>query len=481
MEGFNRRDFLKATTGALSALALPLTSRPALSSRRRARAEEKPMQLAPGVHLFLDDFLIAAQNNLRRVINPPARLPHPLVTGREDGNFQPYVTVLRDPQTKRFRMWYGIAVDAGQSHLGHIESEDGIHWIRPHRVLDDPAKITFGASVLDDGPDFPDPARRYKFAWWTGGLWIAFSPDGLHWTAAAPRPVLEGISDIVSLARDPIRNRYLITCKVDSTPEDGYKGRTPNAPEGYRRCVGQSVSKDCVTWEPARRIIKPDEKDEGITEFYSIGGVLARGGLLIGLLKVLRDDLPHEPGAEPHGIGYTVLAWSRDGQTWQRDRQPFLERNPQPGTWDRAMTWGDYQLPVGDEIFIYYGGYARGHKVERFTERQIGLARMKRDRYVSRDAGTEGGWLRTPIVRLDGARLTVNADARGELRIAALDAAGRPLAGFEAKDCAPIRGDSLAHAARWKRPLAALRGRPVQLEFRLRDARLYGFALEEQP
>lgn len=37
------------------------------------------------------------------------------------------------------------------------------------------------------------------------------------------------------------------------------------------------------------------------------------------------------------------------------------------------MTWADCQLVVGDEMFIYYGGYARGHKVERFTERQIGL------------------------------------------------------------------------------------------------------------
>jgi hypothetical protein len=107
-----------------------------------------------------------------------------------------------------------------------------------------------------------------------------------------------------------------------------------------------------------------------------MAGILARGDLLIGLVKVLRDDLPAEASGEKRGIGYTTLAYSRDGVTWTRDREPFLPRNPSTGTWDHAMSWGDCQCPVDDDVFIYYGGYARGHKVERFTERQIGLARM---------------------------------------------------------------------------------------------------------
>ena len=32
----------------------------------------------------------------------------------------------------------------------------------------------------------------------------------------------------------------------------------------------------------------------------------------------LRDDLPAEPGGEARGIGYSVLAYSRDGETWTR-------------------------------------------------------------------------------------------------------------------------------------------------------------------
>jgi hypothetical protein len=98
-------------------------------------------------------------------------------------------------------------------------------------------------------------------------------------------------------------------------------------------------------------------------------------------VRVLRDDLPCDPGGPRDGIGYSVLATSRDGVAWQRRREPFLDRDPGRGTWDHAMSWIGAAVPVGDEVFFYYGGYARGHKVEPATERQIGLARMKRDRY----------------------------------------------------------------------------------------------------
>lgn len=42
----------------------------------------------------------------------------------------------------------------------------------------------------------------------------------------------------------------------------------------------------------------------------------------------------------------------------------------------------DGQVLHGEEVLLYYGGYKLGHKGERFTTRQIGLARMKRDRYA---------------------------------------------------------------------------------------------------
>ncbi|MBI3921579.1 MAG: hypothetical protein HY318_09200, partial [Armatimonadetes bacterium] len=145
--------------------------------------------------------------------------------------------------------------------------------------------------------------------------------------------------------------------------------------------------------------------------------------------------------------------------------------------WDHAHAWLDYQLPVGDEVFIYYGGYKFGHKMDRWEGRQIGLLKIKRDRYVSRDAGEERGTLRTPPVILQGSKMTANANVEGELLVRVLDEKGRPLKGLDWDDCKPIQGDSVSHPVQWKGPIASLRGKPVQLEFRLQKTQLYGFGL----
>ena len=443
-----------------------------------ARAADPPLRLQAGPHLLLDDFLIEKSEGLTRTLTTPRRqLANPVVTGLEDKNSQPYCTVLRDDQTGRFRIWYD-ATYAGGLGLGTLRSSDGIRWERPHRILKEPPGPCYGASILDDAARTRDPDHRYKLVYSDGGpMWMAHSADGLAWKRDR-RPALEGssVSDRVGLTWDPLRGRYLALVGMPSTPADGFKGRTPNAPEGNRRCVGQSTSKDALTWEKPRYIFKPDVQDEGVTEFYSIAGVLPRGGLLIGLLKVLRDDLPCDPGGPVQGIGYTVLAWTRDGETWQRDRRPFLDRNPEKGAWDHAMAWGDCQLPVGDEVYLYYGGYARGHKVQPTQERQIGLVRFQRDRYAAREAGSDEGALRTRLLACDAQALTVNVDAgKGQLRVQITDAAGQPFPGFSFSDCKPITGDSLAAPVRWEKPLSDLRGKTVRLEFRLRQARLFAF------
>jgi hypothetical protein len=428
-----------------------------------------PLALGPGPHLFLDGRLIARSENLTRRVMQPKRLPGPVVTGPEDKCFQPYLTVLRDPATGRFRIWYGVPDSASRSHLGYMESEDGTHWTRPHRVLDDPGPIQFGVSILDEGAAHPYPEQRYKYGyWWGGGLNIATSPDGLVWKPLAPGVVLAHNHDINSIFRDPIRGRYIAFVSTYTT------GPTWT---GQRRVSMSSVSDDLLHWRDPWFIFTPDKEDEGETQFYCMDGVITRGDLLIGLLKVLRDDLPADPGGPVAGIGYTVLAWSRDGEHWARDREPFLPRSPEPGTWDHAMAWGDEQLLVGDETFIYYGGYARGHKVERFTERQIGLARMPRDRYVALEAGGTRGVLRTPLVTLATSRITVNGEVEGELRVRLLDASGRALTGFGWDDCTPVRGDSIAQAVRWKGKVSAIGDTPVQVEFALERGRLYGFEL----
>ena len=57
-----------------------------------------------------------------------------------------------------------------------------------------------------------------------------------------------------------------------------------------------------------------------------------------------------------------MLATSRDGHTWQRFRQPFFDRNPQPGTYDRAFAWVTGAARVNDRVYLSYAAFDTGHK-----------------------------------------------------------------------------------------------------------------------
>jgi hypothetical protein len=163
-------------------------------------------------------------------------------------------------------------------------------------------------------------------------------------------------------------------------------------------------------------------------------------------------------------------------------REPFLDRNPEPGSWDHAMTWIGYALPVGNEVYLYYGGYARGHKVEMQTERQIGLARMKRDRYVAIAPKSREGRLVTRAFRWPVERLTVNADATlGEVSVRVLDAEGKPLNAMDDGAAQAIRGDVLAGEVRWPQGVESLTGKAVRLEFQVKDAALFAIDFGAQP
>lgn len=387
-------------------------------------------------------------------------------------------------------MWYNNG-----PAIWHAESEDGIRWMNPRVSWNRPRG--YGCSVVDDGERATDPSRRFKLAHWSAtiedkpgdnsGMWIGFSPDGFAWTLHDMNPVLpswpdgydtrvrHGIGDTLDVYYDAVANCYRAAVKVHGLPEDGW-APAPKAGKVFRRLVGMSTSKDFLEWQKPWRIHVPDEKDDGLLEFYGMGGMHMRGGLHIGLVRVLRDDLPCDQGGPVDGIGYTVLATSRDGVTWQRQREPFLDRNPERGSWDHAMAWMSGAVPVGDEVYFYYGGYARGHKIEPKTERQIGLARMKRDRYVALiPTGRQGALLTKPFF-VPGDKLTINADAaRGEVRVRLLDENGKPLTTLGDPESRPVTGDVLAQEVPWQKSLHLLRGKLVRLEFSLQNAAFFGF------
>ncbi len=449
---------------------------------------QAPLKVGSDPQLFLDDYAIAHMEGLVRTVHAPTRLPKPVLDSTHFGTWQPYLTVLYDEATKRFRVWYNRGL-----RVGYAESEDGIRWENP-RELDLPC--TFSCAVVDDGGREPDAKRRYKLMYWEQhsprprGIYVAFSPDGLLWTPHPENPVLEAygedeahtqahhVGDIVDVVYDPSQGRYLAALKLPALRQDGF-APGPKASFIYRRLVGISESRDFVHWSKPRRIFVPDDKDEGLMEFYAMGGMHRRGSLWIGFVRALRDDLPCDPGGPKEGIGYSVLATSRDGTTWHRYREPFFNRNPAPGSWDHAMTWIGAIVPVGDEVHLYYGGYARGHKIEARRERQIGLAMLRKDGYASLRAGDKPGSLLTHSLTFSGGTLCVNAAmaAGGELRVEIQDDRGQAVPSLSLADCDPITGNEIARRVTWKgKPdVSRLTGRLIRLKFVLRSADLYAF------
>jgi hypothetical protein len=309
------------------------------------------------------------------------------------------------------------------------------------------------------------------------GLKIALSPDGLEWSMLTDSTLVRHNQDCNSLSWDPIRKQFIFIgqMKLKLKPDWVEKRRMPY----------QSVSKDLLTWEPLWPVIVPKigaPIEEGEIQYYAMSGIMARGDLLIGLIKVLRDDLNATPGKtakemgdmnrKAAGIGYTVLAWSRDGRTWQRDHEMFLPNAKHPDAWDHANAWGTSQLVVGDETYVYYAGYKRGHKVARYDERQVGLAIMGRDRYVAREADLNVGTLITKPLIINGSMLTVNAKILGEMQVRIVNANGKSLKGF---DWVSLIGDSVAHKVNWTGDLKKLKKKKIRLEFKLQDAQLFGF------
>lgn len=465
-----------------------------------ADGKKEPLELPPGPQLFLDDFVVARMTGLVRRVEQARRQPTPVLDSKTFGTTQPYLTILRDQEKKRYRIWFNRG-----SPIGYAESTDGLVWTNPQVAWDLPR--SYGASLVDDGPQATDPTRRFKLANWqatrsredrkgdNGGMYVGFSPDGLHWTAYEKNPVLPGwpegygkisrygVGDIVDVFRDRLRNQYVAAVKLHALPEDGY-AKAPRAGNIFRRLVGISTSKDFVNWSRPVRIFTPDAKDEGLLEFYGMGGMHQRGGLTIGSVRVLRDDLSCEPGGPKNGIGYSALAFTRDGVTWRRFREPFLDRNSQPGSWDRAMSWIGGTLPIvipaGERVYFYYGGYARGHKIAAQTERQIGVARISKDRYMAVSAADQPGTLQTRPLKTRCTRLTVNTrSGNGELKVRLLDEEGAQSAVLGAVAAKPISADVTSAEVRWPRALAELKGRPFRLEFELRNCQLFAFEFHD--
>lgn len=506
----NRRQFLAAGAVVSSTLAaepssggeplyngvrLPAAWPPKLSEIPAEPITPPYLQSPPAVipidvgrQLFVDDFLIE-QTNLRRTAHTPkSHAANPLVRADKEWERKgrgPMAMVFsdgvwHDPKDRLFKMWYMGGYDLATCYA---VSEDGIRWRKP--ALD----MRKGTNIVQAEPrdsatvwldlEEKDPEKRYKLFRSHGeggrfGLSLHFSADGIHWSERVLRTGSAG--DRTTVFRNPFRKVWVYSLRHGwGRPR---RRRYWEVKDLLRGPQWQRIDEPPL-WTGSDRLDRQRPDLRTTCELYNLDGV-AYESLILGLFTIWRGDKNIPPGRpKPNEV---CLGFSRDGFHWHRpERRPFLAVSENKGDWN----WGNVQsaggccLIVGDQLYFYHSGRAGspGQGETRDAGGGTGLSILRRDGFVSLDAGETGGTLTTRPVTFRGKYLFVNADAKGgELTAEVLDERGRVVSGLARADCVPVRADRTRQAVTWKTgELAQVAGKPVKFRFHLQKGQLFAF------
>lgn len=473
--------------GALSSRifrGISLAAGTVLAVMAQASASPEAFRLGREPVLFVDDSAIASMRGLVRTIHPAKTHPVPVVEPErpwEEVRVYTYGSVLRDPATGGFRLWY-----MAHSRVLYATSADGLSWNKPALGIQDyqgskANNIVFpdlhSPSVVEDRFT-SDPAKRLRMIGNVGGKYFgAYSADGIRWQGRNPEPLFLG-SDTNTLTQDPRTGEFMAFFKKKSDDVPG-------------RVVWLTRSRDFVTWSEPKLVFHADEEDNRWaqgpgqrTEVYNMSVVPHATGF-VGFPTIFRvmERLPAQVKvgsgqSRDNGPIDVQLVTSTDGERWSRTtpRVNVVARGV-PGSFDGGAILGLTSTAVdsGDETWMLYTGINTGHggpiPPKRLT---IGRATWRLHGFASLDAGPTGGQVVTRPLLIGGGRLVVNADAsRGRLRMALLEVDGGEVPGFGLGDFEVLQANATRAAARWKTGRDLPADRPIRVVFELSNTRLY--------
>ncbi|MBM4005030.1 MAG: hypothetical protein FJ295_17375 [Planctomycetes bacterium] len=454
-------------------------------------AAPEARRLTPGQRqLFLDDDAVARIENLSRTLHPAEKRGAVVRSSNPTQAIQTRSSPMWDPREEQFKLWV-MSTDEPLR-----VSKDGLHWTAgkiPNMRID--------LAVLD--PFDPDPSRRFKASLLNEGF--AVSADGVQWTKL-DLPAVPS-SDEGNLSYDPREGLFIHTVKRGGP---------------FGRAVAIATSRDFRTWSDHGVVFHADQQDQELgraniearaadptlqqtlynapqsqnVDVYNMG-VFRYEGLYVGLPAMFHatGPVPNYPNTD--GFHLIQLACSRDLKSWVRldDRKTFIGPSRlDSGAYDLTQILPP-SAPVlkDDELWFYYTGlkyranftylgtYPDGETVVMpGRDRDHGavcLAVLRRDGFLSLDAGPEAGTVLTKPFLFTGTALHVNVDAKdGELQVVMLDGDGQTVALAE-----PVTGNQLRAAIRWKSGAAidSSKGKLVSLRFMLRNAQFYSFWTED--
>jgi len=470
---------------------------------------KNPPEVIPidvGRQLFVDDFLIE-KTDLKRTWHQPRPFgKNPVLTYDRPWEYETPKSQIKlgrigpaaipfsdgvwfDPKDNLFKMWYM----AGHLYsTAYAVSRDGIQWEKPVFDILPTTNIIYthnrdSCTVWLDLEE-TDPAKRYKMFVFDKqpkrGLFLYYSGDGIHW--GEPLARAGDCHDRTTVFYNPFRKKWIYSLKAMLPSKDDARIR-------IRRYVETSNPLQNLDWAdadaPALWVgadkLDPKNPDRADTDpqLYNLDAV-AYESLMMGLFTIWQGPSLGETGRPKYN--QVFIGFSRDGFHWDRTcREPFIPAYGKPGTWN----WGNVQsvggccLVVGDWLYFYHSGRGGSGRLGRENsymecDASTGLAILRRDGFVSMDAGEEEGVLTTRPLSFAGKYLFVNVNAyKSKFQAEVLDRDGKAIEPFTRDNCISVKEDATCARIRWKgaEDLTSIAGKPVRLRFCLKNASLYSF------
>ena len=465
-----------------------------------ATAQEAELFIVPAGErqLFLDDVPIAEMVNLTRTMHQAVKkgaVIRPQIVEGQKNNYQIRNAPNWDHEREVFR--FLLTDTAGPKSISFVwESPDGLHW-----TFVGTSDIAAYTVVYD--PTDPDPSRRYKAI---NPMRYAVSSDMLSWDVVG-NPRIQS-SDEHALSFDEKSGLFILTAKRGGP---------------YGRSHALVTSSDLEVWTDYGVIFHADERDqehnrESVkalmvelvadskleqTDFYVEDNYnvdiyntpVFRYESHYLSLPVIHPSITMDLSDPSDNIAFKIpqLWWSRDLRNWTRpeNREDFITLSrPESGAYDLTVVFSPSNPVIrDDELWFYYGGVtdigwppktgldliATDWKYHRWDKGAICLAVLRRDGFMSLDAGETEGSVLTRGLTVSGPELFVNVDATdGQLVVEVLDEDGAVAA-----RSAPLLADQPSAVVEWQEGnIADHEGKAAQLRFALRDASLYSFWFE---
>ena len=463
---------------------------------------------------FLDDFCLQQRHQMKRRFFTPRIIDG---SGYNDKRFKlAYTTFAYVPDQERYLMWTNFntqfaVIGKTSEHclLAMAESKDGIHFepikdgLKGFGDLDNvvyagKGNSIHGATVLYD-PNEPEPSRRFKCAaaldepgeiMAYAPCTIAFSPDGKKWSLDGNKYMWSHFwSDSYNgLIYNPVLKSYQIFCRATGTD----------------RRICTVFSRDLIHWSEPRLVLHPDTLDGPGVEFYAMP-VSYHNGIFYGFLWIFDTDDEDPVAYKMAGRMRTELAYSYDGLTWNRTRQPVLSTKDYDSDGYGVFQNTAYNMILNKEqdrwltvVMQWKGGHASGMYRQKDANHlppafNVGaadscvqrIAEIKPGRFCGLESIGLSARLHTKnmLMKREGAFPTINvACPNGEMRVRLLDTQNRPIKGFDFSDCIPFRGNETAWKPLWKnRRIEETAGRLFNMEIELQEGCIFGISGDFMP